>query len=79
MLTLPGGRVALDPGTFVEKLVPAASTTLDGIMSHTPTDRLPAHSPPNAQHNWEFCDTTGHRLRLLYGIPEPNSPTPDRT
>lgn len=78
MLTLPSGRVALNACKFVERLVPAALVALDGTMSHTPLDGLPARTPTNPQQNWRFCDTTGHRLRLLYGVPDLSSQTPNR-
>ncbi|MEU1969402.1 hypothetical protein ABZ541_29105 [Micromonospora sediminicola] len=70
---MSGGRTVLDAGRFVEQLVPAALGVLEGTMARTPLDRLPGFTPTpsHLEQDWKFCDTTGHRLRLLYGLPEP--------
>jgi hypothetical protein len=53
----------------------ACLIALDLIMLRTPLNDMPEHQPgldrpARVNAPWKFSDTTGHRLRLLYGITE---------
>jgi hypothetical protein len=50
-------------------------SALDRIMLLTPLTPVPGYyhgldKPARANHPWQFSDTTGYRLRLLYGLTE---------
>lgn len=69
------GELALDVRAFVGRIFPACLAALDGIMRLVPLTMIPGYTralddPPRACLPWMFSDTTGHRLRLLYGITE---------
>jgi hypothetical protein len=60
---------------FVGTVFPACVVTLDDIMQLVPLAAVHGYTaalddPPRADLPWMFSDTTGHRLRLLYGITE---------
>jgi hypothetical protein len=69
------GRLVLDVRRFVNKVFPATLAALDDIMQLTPLEKVPGYSialeqPSRSNLPWWFSDTTGHRLRMLYGITE---------
>lgn len=69
------GQLVLDVRRFINKVFPAALTALNGIMQRTPLKRVPGYTqaleePTRVNLPWEFSDTTGHRLRMIYGITE---------
>jgi hypothetical protein len=69
------GQLVLDVRRFINKLFPAALTALNGIMLRTPLEQVPGYTedlekPSRVNLPWEFSDTTGHRLRMIYGITE---------
>ena len=69
------GQLVLDVRRFVNKLFPAVLTALDNIMRLTPLKQVPGYiaaleKPSRVNLPWKFSDSTGHRLRMLYGITE---------
>jgi hypothetical protein len=69
------GKLVLDVRRLVNKLFPACLTALDTIMKHLPLTTVPGynanvHNPSRVNLPWQLSDTTGHRLRMLYGITE---------
>ncbi|MBP2325340.1 hypothetical protein JOF56_005725 [Kibdelosporangium banguiense] len=69
------GQLVLDVRRFINKLFPAALTALNDIMQLTPLNRVPGYTatlenPSRVNLPWTHSDTTGHRLRILYGITE---------
>ncbi len=69
------GQVVLDVRRFINKLFPAALAAIPNIMQLTPLTQVPGYTPALEQPSrvnlpWTFSDTTGHRLRILYGITE---------
>lgn len=69
------GQLVLDIRRFINKLFPAALTALNDIMQLTPLQHVPGYTaalekPSRVNLPWNFSDTTGHRLRILYGITE---------
>lgn len=67
------GQLVLDVRRFINKLFPAALTVLNDIMQLTPLEQVPGYTsalenPSRVNLPWKFSDTTGHRLRMLYGI-----------
>jgi hypothetical protein len=69
------GQLVLDVRRFINKLFPAALTALNEIMQLTPLEHVPGYTaasdkPSCVNLPWKFSDTTGHRLRMLYGITE---------
>lgn len=69
------GQLVLDVRRFINKVFPAALTALNGIMQRTPLEQVPGYTraleePSRVILPWKFSDTTGHRLRMLYGITE---------
>ena len=58
---------------MVHKLFPTCLISLNTIMEHLPLGNVPGYSPrldnpPRVNLPWQFSDTTGHRLRMLYGL-----------
>jgi hypothetical protein len=69
------GSVVLDVRTLMNKLFPECLRSLDTIMKLAPLTQVPGYrpaldSPPRGGLPWNFSDTTGHRLRMLYGVTE---------
>ncbi|MFI7026831.1 hypothetical protein ACIBMZ_29360 [Micromonospora sp. NPDC049900] len=69
------GQLVVDVRDFVNRVFPASLQCLDQIMRLTPMSRAPGCSaaldnPSRANLPWHYSDTTGHRLRFLYGITE---------
>jgi hypothetical protein len=69
------GQLVLDVRRFINKLLPAALTALNDIMQLTPLNQVPGYTaaleePSRVNLPWKFSDTTGHRLRMMYGITE---------
>nr|BFE55652.1 hypothetical protein GCM10020063_001780 [Dactylosporangium thailandense] len=69
------GQLVVDARSFVNRLFPACLESLDEIMKLTPLNRVPGYSslldnPSRVNLPWEYSDTTGHRLRFLFGITE---------
>ncbi len=69
------GRLVLDVRRFINRLFPATLTALNDIMQLTPLEKVPGRTPALEKPSrvnlpWRFSDTTGHRLRMLYGITE---------
>ncbi|WP_203794660.1 hypothetical protein, partial [Actinoplanes derwentensis] len=69
------GELVLDVRQLVNKLFPACLGALNRIMQHLPLGNVPGYNPsmdnpPRVNLPWQFSDTTGHRLRALYGISE---------
>jgi hypothetical protein len=69
------GQLVLDMRRFINKLFPAALTALNDIMRLTPLKHVPGYTaalekPSYVNLPWKFSDTTGHRLRILYGTTE---------
>jgi len=60
---------------FINKLFPATLTALNDIMQLTPLTQAPGYTaavdqPSRVNLPWTYSDTTGHRLRHIYGIAE---------
>jgi len=69
------GQLVLDVRRFINKLLPAALTALNDIMRLTPLKQVPGYTealeePSRVNLPWKYSDTTGHRLRMMYGITE---------
>jgi hypothetical protein len=69
------GRLTFDVRRFVNKLFPACLTAVNEIMRLVPLNAVPGYTsdldkPSRVNLPWKFSDTTGHRLRMLYGITE---------
>jgi len=69
------GTLVLDVRQLVNKLFPTCLSILNTIMQHLPLGNVPGYqprvdNPPRVNLPWQFSDTTGHRLRMLYGITE---------
>lgn len=69
------GQLILDTRRFINKLFPATLIALNDIMQLTPLQHVPGYTaaieePSRVNLPWKFSDTTGHRLRILYGITE---------
>jgi hypothetical protein len=69
------GTIVLDVRRLINKLFPACLTALNTIMKHLPLTNVPGYNasmdnPPRVNLPWRYSDTTGHRLRMLYGITE---------
>lgn len=69
------GEVAIDVRAFIGKIFPACLTALNEIMLLTPLGQTPGYTqvlddPPRVNLSWRYSDTSGHRLRMLYGITE---------
>lgn len=69
------GELVIDVRTFTGKVFPACLAALNEIMRLAPLERAPGYSPAldapsRVNLPWNFSDTTGHRLRMLYGITE---------
>lgn len=69
------GELVLDVRQLVNKLFPACLSALNTIMQHLPLGNVPGcnprmDNPPRVNLPWQFSDTTGHRLCMLYGITE---------
>jgi hypothetical protein len=67
------GQLVVDVRRFINKLFPATLTALNDIMQLTPLMQVPGYTaalekPSRVNLPWQFSDTTGHRLRMLYGI-----------
>lgn len=73
------GNLVLDVRRFINRLFPAVLTLLNGIMRLTPLNKVPGYTaaleePTRVNLPWQFSDTTGHRLRMIYGITELDRP-----
>jgi hypothetical protein len=69
------GSVVFDVRTLVNKLFPECLRSLDTTIKLTPLTQAPGYRPtldcpPRGNLPWNFSDTTGHRLRMLYGVTE---------
>lgn len=69
------GELVIDVRTFAGKVFPASLAALNDIMRLAPLGQAPGYSPAldvpsRVNLPWDFSDTTGHRLRMLYGITE---------
>lgn len=69
------GQLVLDVRRFINKLFPSAVTALNDIMQLTPLKVVPGYTaaletPSRVNLPWQYSDTTGHRLRMIYGITE---------
>ena len=75
------GEVAIDVQAFIGRVFPACLDALNQIMGLVPLGQVPGYTPvlddpPRAGLPWWYSDTTGHRLRMLYGITELDSRRP---
>jgi hypothetical protein len=73
------GTLVFDVRRLVNKLFPACLSDLNAIMRLAPLTQVPGYrtaldNPSRVNLPWRFSDTTGHRLRMLYGIAEPTKP-----
>ncbi len=69
------GQPVLDVRRLINKQFPAALVYLNNIMRLTHLEQVPGYTPALEQPSrvnlpWRLSDTTGHRLRMLYGITE---------
>jgi hypothetical protein len=69
------GTLVLNVQQLVNKLFPACLSDLNAIIRLTPLTQVPGYrpsldNPSRVNLPWRFSDTTGHRLRMLYGITE---------
>ncbi|MER5702224.1 hypothetical protein ABT023_09745 [Micromonospora sp. NPDC002296] len=69
------GTLIFEGRQLINKLFPACLSALDQIMLRTPLTGVPGYhpgldQPSRANLPWNLSDTTGHRLRFLYGITE---------
>ncbi|WP_146064906.1 hypothetical protein [Streptomyces sp. SM1] len=69
------GMAVLDVRRFLNRIFPATVGALNEIMKFTPLDKVPGYAvhlenPSRVNLPWNFSDTTGHRLRMLYGVTE---------
>jgi hypothetical protein len=69
------GTLVFDVRPLVNKLFPACLSDLNAIMRLAPLTQIPGYrttldKPSRVNLPWRFSDTTGHRLRMLYGITE---------
>ena len=69
------GQLVLDVRRFINKLFSAALTALNRVMQLTPLKQVPGYTaaleePSRVNLPWQFSDTTGHRLLMMYGITE---------
>lgn len=69
------GTLILDVRRLVNALFPACLNDLNTIMQLTPLTKVPGHTaaldtPSRVNLPWHYSDTTGHRLRMLYGVTE---------
>jgi hypothetical protein len=69
------GTLVLDVRRLVDKLFPASLSALNTIMMHLPLTNVPDYNAnvdnlSRVNLPWQFSETTGHRLRMLYGITE---------
>ncbi|MBE8515978.1 hypothetical protein ILP97_00275 [Amycolatopsis sp. H6(2020)] len=69
------GSLVFDVRGLVNRLFPECLRSLDTIMKLAPLTQVPGYrpaldSPPRGGLPWNFSDTTGHRLRMLYGVTE---------
>lgn len=69
------GQLAIDVREFIGMIFPACLTALNEVMRLTPLGQVPGYTtaldnPPRVNLPWYYSDTTGHRLRMLFGISE---------
>jgi hypothetical protein len=69
------GRIVIDVRKLINKIFPECLTALDQIMRLTPLTRVPGYhpgldDPSRVNLPWQYSDTTGHRVRFLYGLTE---------
>lgn len=69
------GELAIDARAFIGKMFTACLTALNEIMLLVPLRQTPGYTqvlddPSRRNLSWRYSDTTGHRLRMLYGITE---------
>lgn len=69
------GELVIDVQAFIGKVFPACLAALNQIMYLVPLGQVPGYTPvlddpPRTGLPWRYSDTTGHRLRMLYGITE---------
>ena len=69
------GELVIDVLAFIGKVFPACLAALNEIMLLVPLEQTPGYAPtlddpPRMGLPWRYSDTTGHRLRMLYGITE---------
>jgi len=67
------GILVLQVRKLINRIFPACLTALNEIMRLTPLTNVPGYhvaldDPPRVNLPWQFSDTTGHRLRYLYGL-----------
>jgi hypothetical protein len=75
------GHLVVDVRQFANRIFPATLQGLNSIMRLTPLDSVPGHNPAidtpsRINLPWQYSDTTGHRLRLLYGVTDAPQPEP---
>ena len=69
------GELIIDVRAFISKVFSASLAALNEIMLLVPLGQTPGYTPvlddpPRTGLPWRYSDTTGHRLRMLYGIGE---------
>jgi hypothetical protein len=69
------GELVIDVRAFIGKVFSACLAALNEIMLLVPLGQMPGYTPvlddpPRTGLPWRYSDTTGHRLRMLYGITE---------
>lgn len=69
------GELAIDVRGFLNRVFPAVLEALNEIMTRTPLTKIPAYTPDleapvRTNLPWQFSDTTAHRLRLIFGVPQ---------
>jgi hypothetical protein len=69
------GQLAIDIRVFLGKIFPACLAALNEVMRLVPLGQISGYTtvlddPPRVNLPWNYSDTTGHRLRMLYGITE---------
>jgi hypothetical protein len=69
------GQITIDVRVFINKIFPASLIALNEIMRLVPLGQIPGYTtildnPPRGNLPWNLSDTTGHRLRMLFGITE---------
>jgi hypothetical protein len=73
------GELFIDVRVFIGKVFPACLAALNEIMSLVPLGQIPGYTlalddPPREGLPWRYSDTTGYRLRMIFGLTELGSP-----
>jgi hypothetical protein len=70
-----GGRLYIDPGHYIERILPIVFASINAVMDATPVDTLsgvdPANLPAGPPHDEDgmLGAANRRRIRLLSGIP----------